>query len=251
LLVRSNNLSEKITVISGKIEEVAMPECVDVLISEPMGYMLLNERMLEKYLHSKKWLKPYGMMFPTYSDIHVAPFSDEQLYMEQLSRASFWCQEWFYGVNLSSLRTIAVEEYFRQPIVDTFDVKILMAHTVKYTINFLEAVEEDLQRVEIPFVFRVAQTGLIHGLVFWFDVAFVGSLVTVWLSTAPTQPLTRWYQVRCLLQIPLFAKEGETLSGRVLFLANNRHSYDIQIVAMVDQTGFRSGNIIDLKNPIF
>jgi len=29
-----------------------------MIISEPMGYMLLNERMLETYLHAKKWLKP-------------------------------------------------------------------------------------------------------------------------------------------------------------------------------------------------
>lgn len=34
---------------------------VDVIISEPMGYMLYNERMLESYLHAKKWLKPDGM----------------------------------------------------------------------------------------------------------------------------------------------------------------------------------------------
>ena len=31
-----------------------------MIISEPMGYMLLNERMLETYLHAKKWLKPEG-----------------------------------------------------------------------------------------------------------------------------------------------------------------------------------------------
>lgn len=30
-----------------------------------------------------------------------------------------------------------------------------------------------------------------------------------------------------------------------------RQSYDIQIVAVVDQTGFKSGNILDLKNPFF
>uniref|UniRef100_A0A8C4UDU5 type I protein arginine methyltransferase n=1 Tax=Falco tinnunculus TaxID=100819 RepID=A0A8C4UDU5_FALTI len=251
LLVRSNNLSDKITVLSGKIEEISLPESVDVVISEPMGYMLFNERMLESYLHSKKWLKSNGMMFPTYSDIHLAPFSDEQLYVEHYSRANFWYQECFYGVNLSSLRSVAVEEYFRQPIVDTFDVRILMARTVKYTVNFMEAAEEDLHRVEIPFVFQMMQSGLIHGLAFWFDVAFVGSLVTVWLSTAPTEPLTHWYQVRCLLQTPLFAKEGETLSGKVLFVANKRQSYDIQIMAVVDQTGFKSGNILDLKNPFF
>ena len=40
---------------------------MDVIISEPMGYMLLNERMLETFLHAKKFLKPGGKMFPRYS----------------------------------------------------------------------------------------------------------------------------------------------------------------------------------------
>ena len=40
---------------------------VDVIISEPMGYMLLNERMLETFLHAKKFLKPGGRMFPSRS----------------------------------------------------------------------------------------------------------------------------------------------------------------------------------------
>ncbi|XP_030049677.1 histone-arginine methyltransferase CARM1 isoform X1 [Microcaecilia unicolor] len=251
ILVLNNKLSNKIIVMSGKIEEILLPEQVDVIISEPMGYMLFNERMLESYLHAKKWLKTNGMMFPTFSDIHIAPFSDEQLYMEHYTRANFWYQQCFYGVNLSSLRNAAVDEYFRQPIVDTFDMRILMARTVKYTINFIDSKEEDLHRMEIPFVFQLVQSGLIHGLAFWFDVAFVGSVVTIWLSTAPTEPLTHWYQVRCLFQTPLFAKEGETLSGKVLLVSNKRQSYDIQIVAVVDQTGFRSGNILDLKNPFF
>ena len=106
-----------IQVISGKIEEVELPEKVDVIISEPMGYMLLNERMLETYLHAKKWLKPGGRMFPTRGDLHVAPFSDEALYMEQINKVNFWYQDYFHGVNLSSLRNAALGEYFRQPIV--------------------------------------------------------------------------------------------------------------------------------------
>ncbi|XP_039531592.1 histone-arginine methyltransferase CARM1 isoform X4 [Pimephales promelas] len=251
ILVKSNSLSDKITVLSGKIEEVSCPEKVDVIISEPIGYMLLNERMLESFLHAKYWLKPKGMMFPTQSDIHLAPFTDEQLYMEHHARTNFWNQRGFYGVNLSGLHSSALDEFFRQPIVDTFDVQILMARSVKYTINFLEAKEEDLHRLEIPFVFKLLQSGLIHGLAFWFDVAFVGSRMTVWLSTAPNEPLTHWYQVRCLLQTPLFAKMGQTLSGQVHLIANRRQSYDIHITAVVDQSGFKSGNTLDLKNPFF
>lgn len=106
--------------------------------------------------------------------------------------------------------------------------------------------------------------------------------MTVWLSTAPTEPLTHWYQVRCLFQSPLFAKAGDTLSGTCLLIANKRctlppiqgwirqwhrgppaqlphshslypprQSYDISIVAQVDQTGSKSSNLLDLKNPFF
>lgn len=106
--------------------QVEIPEMVDVIISEPMGYMLYNERMLESYLHAKKWLKPDGMhiqdiysilkpfqqcclvltqsillwvvsmffvkgkMFPTTGDLHIAPFFDDALYMEHFSKANFW-----------------------------------------------------------------------------------------------------------------------------------------------------------------
>ncbi|XP_030636993.1 histone-arginine methyltransferase CARM1 isoform X2 [Chanos chanos] len=251
VLVNSNRLTERVVVIPGKVEEVSLPEQVDIIISEPMGYMLFNERMLESYLHAKKFLKPNGKMFPTIGDVHLAPFTDEQLYMEQFTKANFWYQPSFHGVDLSALRGAAVDEYFRQPIVDTFDIRILMAKSVKYTVNFLEAKEEDLYKIEIPFKFHMMHSGLVHGLAFWFDVAFMGSVMTVWLSTAPTEPLTHWYQVRCLLQSPLFAKAGDTMSGTAMLIANKRQSYDISIVAQVDQTGSKSSNLLDLKNPFF
>jgi histone-arginine methyltransferase CARM1 len=85
-LVADNGADDVIKVISGKIEEISLPEQVDIIISEPMGYMLLNERMLETFLHAKKFLKPGGKMFPTRGDLHVAPFTDEALYMEQFNK---------------------------------------------------------------------------------------------------------------------------------------------------------------------
>ncbi|XP_072235386.1 histone-arginine methyltransferase CARM1-like isoform X2 [Leuresthes tenuis] len=251
ILVQTNHLSEQIMVLEGQVEQIILPDMVDVIVSEPMGYLLLNEKLMESFLHARKWLKPNGLMFPSSADLHLAPFSDEQLYFEHLARASFWQQRSFYCVNLSGLHSPAVDEFFRQPIVDMFDVQILMARSVKHCINFMDIKEEDIHRVEIPFVFTLLQSGLVHGLAFWFDVAYLGSKSTVWLSTSPTEPLTRWSQVRCLLQTPLFAKLGQTLSGRVLLVTDNRQSHDIQITATVDQSGFKSGNILDLKNPFF
>ena len=135
-LVAANRVDEVIKVVSGKIEEIELPEQVDMIISEPMGYMLLNERMLETFLHAKKFLRPGGKMFPSRGDLHLAPFTDEALYMEQFNKVNFWYQEYFHGVNLSSLRSAALTEYFRQPIVDTFDINICTAKTQRHVIDF-------------------------------------------------------------------------------------------------------------------
>ena len=66
-----------------------------------------------------------GKMFPSRGDLHVAPFQDEALYMEQINKVNFWYQDYFHGVNLSSLRDAAMKEYFRQPIVSPHSLLML------------------------------------------------------------------------------------------------------------------------------
>lgn len=54
-----------VEVIESKIEELELNEKVDVLISEPIGTLLVNERMLETYIFARDhFLKPGGKMFP-------------------------------------------------------------------------------------------------------------------------------------------------------------------------------------------
>jgi predicted RNA methylase len=52
VLVKQHNLEEKIILINKKIEEISQNELepVDIIISEPLGVMLVNERMLESFL---------------------------------------------------------------------------------------------------------------------------------------------------------------------------------------------------------
>jgi histone-arginine methyltransferase CARM1 len=61
VLIRYHNLNEKIVLINKKIEEIQKNEIgqVDVIISEPLGVMLLNERMLESFLVARDKLVLY------------------------------------------------------------------------------------------------------------------------------------------------------------------------------------------------
>lgn len=43
-----------------------------------------------------------------------------------------------------------------------------------------------------------------------------------WLSTSPLNPLTHWYQVRCLLQTPALVFAGQVINGRLVMSANER-----------------------------
>ena len=120
-LAEANGIIDKISFIKGKIEEISLPEKVDVIISEPIGFLLVHERMLESYVIARdRFLKPDGMMFPTIGSIVLAPFSDVAIYNEQISRVDFWRNQNFYGVDLSSVVDMAVDQFFRQPIVGSF-----------------------------------------------------------------------------------------------------------------------------------
>jgi hypothetical protein len=80
-----------------------------------MGTLLVNERMLESYVIARdRFLVPGGKMFPTTGRIHMAPFSDEYLYVEMANKALFWQQHNFFGVDLTPLHGSAFQGYFSQ-----------------------------------------------------------------------------------------------------------------------------------------
>lgn len=49
-VVDCNGLGDKIQVIQGLVEDIVLPEKVDVIVSEWMGYCLLYESMLESVI---------------------------------------------------------------------------------------------------------------------------------------------------------------------------------------------------------
>ncbi|KAK9664728.1 hypothetical protein RND81_14G063900 [Saponaria officinalis] len=254
-------LAERITVIKGKVEEVELPEKADVLISEPMGTLLVNERMLESYVIARdRFLVPTGKMFPGVGRIHMAPFSDEQLFVEIASKALFWQQQNYFGVDLSSLHGSAFEGYFTQPVVDAFDPRLLVAPAISHVIDFSSIKEEQLYEIDIPLKFTAAVGLRVHGLACWFDVLFNGSSVQRWLTTAPGSPTTHWYQLRCVLAQPIYVMAGQEITGRLHMVAHNNQSYTIYLTlsAKMWGAGAEQGGILqtssgkmELKEPYY
>ena len=86
-LVKANGFDDIITVIESKVEDITSAQIplktVDVIVSEPLGTFLLNERMLETYIIARDmFLKPKGLMFPNRSELFIMPFTDETIYNE-------------------------------------------------------------------------------------------------------------------------------------------------------------------------
>ncbi|CAK9238579.1 unnamed protein product [Sphagnum jensenii] len=261
LIAGNQPYGQRITVIHGKVEEVELPEKADILISEPMGTLLVNERMLESYIIARdRFLVPKGKMFPSIGRIHMAPFSDEYLYSEIASKALFWHQQSYYGVNLKPVHDSAFQGYFSQPVVDAFDPRLLIAAPVIHTIDFTTAKEEDLFEIDVPLEFQSVVAARVHGLACWFDVLFDGSMAQRWLSTAPGAPTTHWYQLRCVLSQPLYVLAGQPITGRLHLVAHSSQSYTIHLTmsaSMWGPGGVRGGVLqtstakLDLKEPYY
>lgn len=234
--VRNSWLNGKIEVVQAKIEEPNLPiPKVDILISEPIGVLLVHERMIESFLCARdRYLKPGGVVLPASGQIHLLPFSDAMLWSETIAKARFWENDSFYGVDLTPLAKDAREEYFGMPVVGHFDPRTVsgVENGGGYTIDFTTIKQSDLLDFTIPISWTMTYTGLVHGIAGWFDLSFLPSnfganVQQYYLSTSPSSPNTHWQQIRFLFLEPLAANAGDNVRGWMRLKVNPMRSYTI------------------------
>ncbi|XP_057531192.1 probable histone-arginine methyltransferase CARM1 [Amaranthus tricolor] len=238
LIAGNPSLSDRITVVKGKVEEVELPEKADILISEPMGTLLVHEMMLKSYVIARdRFLVPSGKMFPKVGRIHMAPFSDKTLFEEIANKALFWRQENYFGVDLTSLYESVCQGYFSQPVVDTFDPKLLVAPAICHVLDLTSIKEEQLYDIEIPLKFTAKVDKKVHGLACWFDVLFDESSVPRLLITATGYPTIYWFKLRCLLAKPLYVMAGQEITGHLHMVAHDNQSYTLYLELSAEMCG--------------
>ncbi|KAK6439004.1 Nuclear SAM-dependent mono-and asymmetric methyltransferase [Oleoguttula sp. CCFEE 5521] len=224
-IVEVNGMSDKITLLQGKMEEVELPfQEVDIIISEWMGYFLLYESMLDTVLWARdRYLrKDNGLIFPDKATIFVAGIEDGE-YKED--KIGFWDN--VYGFNYAPLKATALTE----PLVDTVELKAVVTDPAAViTLDLYTCTTADLA-FSLPFNMPIRRTDYIHALVAWFDIEFSACHKPVRFSTGPHTKYTHWKQTVFYLKDVLTVEAGENVRGVLGCRPNgeNRRDLDISI----------------------
>nr|CCA19515.1 arginine Nmethyltransferase putative [Albugo laibachii Nc14] len=234
-LVKANDQEDVVTIIQSKIEDVTLPEKVDVIISEWMGYFLLRESMLDSVLVARdRWLKPDGSLFPSHASMCIAPACNEDNSNKRYAEFTSAMDDWrrlvdntksTWGVDMSvlgsafrkeqdqySLRTSAWAEVTPEELIGD-EVEIA-------SWDLLECTIDDVKQVQASFEFQFQSTTRFGGIVGWFEVDFRGSpshpaTHAVNLSTSPFVQPTHWGQQVFSISPPTQVCEGDRVEGTV------------------------------------
>ncbi|KAH0604441.1 uncharacterized protein H6S33_006818 [Morchella sextelata] len=221
-IVEVNGMSDKITLLQGKMEEVVLPvDKVDIIISEWMGYFLLYESMLDTVLLARdKYLAPGGLIFPDKANIYMAAIEDGDYKEEKIG---FWNN--VYGFNFSPLQKTALAE----PLVDTVEMKAIVTDPgLIFSIDLYTVTPAELA-FSVPYSLTVTRNDFVHALISWFDIEFTACHKPIRFSTGPHAKYTHWKQTVFYLQEILTVNRGETIVGHISSKPTERNRRDLDV----------------------
>ncbi|XP_071943186.1 protein arginine N-methyltransferase 2-like [Antedon mediterranea] len=221
-LVQRNNLEDRITIIQGKVEEIELPEQVDIIVSEWMGTLLIFELMIESVIVARnRWLASHGVMWPSIAKLFLVPCKANTEYS---SKIDFW--RTVYGFDFTPLIPVAKDRFFGRPIfnhlIDADDMLSNMAVILEFDMK--EVKVSELEKSKCEFRFVVKKSGTFHGFGSWFAVDFCSqddeNAEDVVLDTGPDKPTTHWKQDMFVMDDPCKVQEGDIIEGAVTITRN-------------------------------
>ncbi|KAJ1704760.1 hypothetical protein LUZ63_004539 [Rhynchospora breviuscula] len=222
-IVRVNGLSNVITVLKGKVEEIELPIAnVDVIISEWMGYFLLFENMLNTVLYARdKWLVNDGAVLPDKAALYLTAIEDAEYKDDKIE---FWDN--VYGFNMSCIKKQAMME----PLVDTVDPNQIVTNSQLLKTMDISKMSPGDASFTASFKLIAERTDYIHALVAYFDVSFTKCHKLMGFSTGPKSKSTHWKQTVLYLEDVISICEGEAIIGSMTVEPNKRNPRDVDIM---------------------
>lgn len=233
-LAQANGVQDVVVVLEGYMEQLELPEKVDIIISEWMGYFLLRESMLDPVLTARdKYLRPGGALYPSHAQLYMAPLCT-QLYYSRYAEYQEEVAAWRgFGEYMRSTNSIDINvlndtwqrEQFEYLMQTGHWCQLQPEEVIGESFSMLEfdlhqVTIEDVLRVSSSFRSRVLVSSELTAFGGWFDVQFCGSAQSpatseVELSTAPPGD-THWGQQAFLVSPPVPVLSGDIIQGRLL-----------------------------------
>jgi len=201
-IVELNNENGVVEVIHGKAEDIKLPDQVDIIVSEWMGFYLLHESMLDSVIKARDiHLNDDGIMFPSHATIHAAPI---QLNSYIKDNIDYWDN--VYGFNMNPVAQHVMENKMSggAPEVMVVGAEELLAAPVTITEYDLRWVQlDEVTAVKDKKFVSINKQGSFHGLCVWFQADFnplfydddvAEQFRRVKLDTGPSAPATHWKQ---------------------------------------------------------
>jgi predicted RNA methylase len=203
-IVAKNNYSDRVTCLQGKIEEIDLPEAVDIIISVFTGNFLLQEDLLPSLFYARnKYLKPNGVMIPNAAIMEAVPVSIPEFYQQNIACWS----ELHLGIDHSEARKYVSQGiYFDR--LQFSQAKYLAKPTKLLAMDFYHS---KTNHCDVQLTYKIEESGLCHGWVGWFAM----QLGDKWLSTGPHEPPLHWSAAFLPLDPPLELAVGEEINFKL------------------------------------
>lgn len=207
-ILRENQLTEKVTLVKGRLEETELPETkFDFIISEWMGYFLLFEGMLDSVIAARdRFLVPGGMVLPNRCTISLVAVSDPDRYSRLVG---FWDD--VYGYKMTCMR---------RPLLEEASVEVVPASSVVSAPALVLSL--DLNTCNVPdteftahFDLTVDKACEVTAVVGYFDTYF-DLPNPVMFSTGPAAVPTHWRQTVFYLPTPIPAVAAQILKCKIV-----------------------------------
>lgn len=201
--VRANGLQDVVQCLHGSLDDVHVPEPVDVIVSVLTGNLLMSEDLLPVLFRARDaLLKPSGVLIPDRATIVVAPVSAPRLHEREIASWS----EPQHGVTLAAARAYAANTvHFR------WDRTTVAYLAEPREIHRLDFQSDSYGPIHAEAQFDVHTSELCHGFAGWFTMR----LGERWVSTAPDAEPMHWSAGFLPLDPPVALSAGDRVTLRL------------------------------------
>jgi SAM-dependent methyltransferase len=200
-IAEANGYGSVVRCLQGRVEDVELPEQVDIIVSALTGNFLVTEDLLPSLFFARDGvLKPGGMLIPSAARMEAAPVSAAKFHAKEIGGWSAAQQ----GIDLSPARSYAANTLFYRP-EDAGEMVCLAEPQVLQTVDFQR---DAYAGVHTNTTYPIARSGICHGWLGWFSM----KLGDAWVSTSPFEPPMHWTPAFLPVDPPIALEAGQRVS---------------------------------------